>query len=182
MNISFGTSSRADFNDPESVKKFPWKLFLFIGLGVPFIFMIFGGGMLYWDYYRTHSWNDAPAEVTFSELSSYRDRGNIMYTPDIRYTYKVDEKDYEGVVSIGSESWRSASAKIVATYPEGKSTTVKVNPKDPADSYLPIEDWFLPLLFLGFGAFLATIFGSVGIYGLRKQQQLQSGIPLSPKP
>lgn len=167
----------ANFNDPQSVKSFPWKFFILIGVGIPFIFMLVGGGMLYWDYYRLQNWNDVSAEITFSEVSEYRSDGSMMYTPDIRYSYVVDEEEYDGFVNMSSSSWRSSSDETVAEYPVGKETTVKVNPDEPSDSFLPIPDYFLPLFFLGFGALMASIFASVGIYGIKKRQEVSMGIP-----
>ncbi|MGE3278927.1 MAG: DUF3592 domain-containing protein [Candidatus Altimarinota bacterium] len=163
-------SSRVDFNDPKSVAKFPWKLFLLMGIGIPMLFVFVGARMLYWDYYRFTHWVDTPGTITFSEVSSYRGDGTMMYTPDIRYHYLVGEEQYDGFVNMTSSSWRSSSDETVAEYTVGKDVMVKVNPENPTESYLPIPDVILPVIFIVIGVVAALIFTSVTVYGMRKKQ------------
>jgi len=168
MKLSFDSSAQPHI--AQTMAKFPWKLFLLIGIGVPFIFVMVGAGMLYWDFYRSQNWMDAPGEITFSEVTSYQSDGSTMYTPDIRYSYQLGTETYYGAVNLTSSSFESWASDTVQGYPIGKSVIVKVSPEDFMKSYLPISDLFLPLFFVIFGGFMLVLFASVGIWGLRKSQ------------
>ncbi len=84
-----------DFSDPESVKSFPWWLFLLIGVGVGSIFFFIGIGLLISDYVKRTTWLDVQAEVIYSEVVKYEDdEGDDMYKVDVDYRNDFNGKTY----------------------------------------------------------------------------------------
>lgn len=164
---------QANFSDPESVKKFPWWLFLAIGCGVPIVFIVIGAGLIYRNHVRRTTWVETPARVTHSEVASYTDDdGDRMHKVILEYQYSVGDKNYEGEYESSSTSEKGSMKRLVEKYPVGAEIKVRVNPKDASQSaFLEIFDWF-DYFFLGFGLLLFTVFGSIGFFGLKKKKAL----------
>ncbi|MBI4261962.1 DUF3592 domain-containing protein [Candidatus Uhrbacteria bacterium] len=172
--ISFSSGRNvANLNDPESIKRFPWKTFLVSGVSVPLIFVLLGGYFIYQDYTRSNTWADASATVTRSEIiESYGDSG-LMYSPVVEYTYTVNDTVHKGSLgNWGSTSLRSSVENIVNKYQVGATVPVKVDPNDPSASALPGEISIVWYIFLIAGIAFMIIFVWVGLVFRKKQQAL----------
>ncbi len=175
MLSTFITQRRpgANFNNPEDVKHFPWKVFMFVGIAVPLVFILLGGYFIYQDYTRGKTWTDASATVTRSEIvESYGDSG-LMYSPVVEYSYTVNDAAYKGSLgNWGSTSLRSSVEKIVNKYQVGSGVTIKVNPNDSSASTLPGEISIIWYIFLIAGVVFMIIFVGFGLVFRKKQQAL----------
>ena len=82
---------------------------------------------------RASSWDATPCVITSSRVASHDD----TYSVEIRYSYSVNGKSYQGTrysFFSGSTSGYSGKNEIVQQNPAGKSTNCYVNPIDPSDA------------------------------------------------
>ncbi len=167
---------QADFSDPESIKRFPWWLFLLLGVGVGGVFFFVGVGLIYSDCVKRTTWIDVQAEVIDSEVIKYEDgEGNDLYKVDVDYRYEVNGEFYENDFQTSGSSVKSWAEKAQAKFPAGSTVPVKVNPLNPEQSMRPGEDMWLALIFTLLGGILGVVFGWVGVYGIKKQRALRLG-------
>jgi len=95
---------------------------------------------------KTYSWPATEGRIEISRVTVSEDwdpdtnTRTISYAPEVRYSYKVNGKDY-----LGSRIWfggapggsnRRKVEAIVARYPLGSRVTVYYNPEKPAEAVL----------------------------------------------
>ena len=132
------------------------------------VFLVAGVIILLWGItssrsaFTSQKWPAETGTITASSIETSRsNKGNTMYSADIRYTYQVNGQGYTGSkVSFGdvSTSDSADARKIVSRYQSGQAVTVYYNPQDPQQAVL--ETGFSPGLFLPLG--IGTVFSLVG--------------------
>ncbi|MBP7634050.1 DUF3592 domain-containing protein [Candidatus Ozemobacteraceae bacterium] len=128
--------------------------------------------------YATLSWPSTSGTIVKSwvgERSEYKNgRTHHMYTPRVRYAYRVgsSSQSFEGeeisslVTSSGDREWADS---VVASYAVGTRVTVYYNPDRPQEALLErgIHTWFIllfvgvALLFLGLGVGMVRFRGAI---------------------
>lgn len=120
-------------------------------------------GMLLHGIYRQWKATGFPATVgtvAHSEVVVDHDDDGTSYRVDVRYTYSVDRRQYEGdTYRYGMTSFGENEAyQIVESLAAGREVDVYYNPQDPADSVLRpgIEgaDLFLALFLMPFNVIM----------------------------
>ncbi len=99
----------------------------------------------------SESWPSVLGEITTSEIARYTSSGETMYSANIHYVYKVENKEYGGsniTSSDGSTSVQSFVKKDLKKYPVGKQVKVYYDPLFPESSLLePGVNFWIGLLF-----------------------------------
>jgi hypothetical protein len=123
------------------------------------------------------TWPTVEAEVTKSEVVSYRDsEGTTMYRAAIDFRYSVNGKDYTVPSSsnYSSSSYNSVK-KDVDTYAPGTRHPIRYNPTDPHDMRFDVGYnfgfFFLPVLFGGIGIVFAGM-GGLLLYLSRSEREV----------
>ena len=83
-------------------------------------------------------WPTTSATITKSRIKKMPG-ANAKFRFDVEYRYVIDAEDYRNdKMSIGGEitAGRILAEKYQATYPEGSTRTIYVNPEAPAEAYL----------------------------------------------
>jgi len=130
----------------DTGKKINWlgsclSTLLFLG-----IFLVIGAGLSYWGWTilqnarASASWPTADGVVTHSGVSHTKDSdGGDSYSPEITYTYTVDNVDQNNnTIKFGENSYSDSGKadRIAATYPVGKNVAVYYDPEKPGRSVL----------------------------------------------
>ena len=113
-------------------------------------------------------WPTVAGTITESKLAVELDQdGDEKYRADIRFAYRVGDREFEGSnVRWGWSAiyaWRSRAAAALAAYPAGKSVTVHYDPAQPMTAVLePLnrEGMAMPLVF-------AAAVGGIGLFVLK---------------
>jgi hypothetical protein len=135
--------------------------------------VIGGGGLVQYIRCRCRAsasarWPTVIGTITESRLAIENDRdGDETYRADIRFAYRVGERDYQG--STVKWGWtaifalRSRAAAVLAKYPAGMKVTVHYDPAQPRTAVLE------PLSREGMGAPLvfAASFVGAGLIALK---------------
>ena len=136
----------------------------------PIIAIIFiGVGVFGWrTNAKAKSWPTTTGTVIESRIESYTKRSDgktkTMYKPIVRYSYQVNEQQYEGnqisLSGSGSTNVRSWVESTIAPYPKDASITVFYNPQSPGTACLTSKTPKIFLIFGGIGVLilLATPF------------------------
>ncbi len=134
--------------------------------------MILGSGFAIWgwalimDARASLSWPTATGTVTTSSVTSYYSQNKKMYSTDIQYTYKVNDRNYSSdQISLGDHSSSSSSGmkKLVNKYPVGKTITVYYDPTNKSKALLepgPVIITYVPFVF----GILAIISGLLALF------------------
>jgi hypothetical protein len=110
------------------------------------IFLVIGGGLSYWGWnivqnaQASSAWPTTDGTVTSSEVVRVSDAdGGVTYSPEVTYSYSVDNVQYVGdTISFGENTYSSKrkAEGISADYPVGKAVTVYHDPLEPEVSVL----------------------------------------------
>ncbi|HLJ90231.1 MAG TPA: DUF3592 domain-containing protein [Candidatus Angelobacter sp.] len=143
-------------------------LMAFIGMGVACV-----GISIYLKDQRAQSWPTTTGQIVYSAVFQGQDSdGNTTYTPQIQYSYQVNDHQYIGAVwRFGADNVsRMAANQAVATYQPGKSVTVFFNPEDPKETVLEpgMMQTGLPIIFVSL-----CVAGIVGLYAYRRSHAAQ---------
>jgi hypothetical protein len=89
------------------------------------------------------------ATITTAELERFRDRDSVRskyrYRPKVRFRYEYDGRTHESdrraydALFTTTES-RSAAERTLGRYPEGESVSAYVDPANPSNGFLEIDD------------------------------------------
>lgn len=105
---------------------------------------------------RAKGYPTVPGRITHSEVKEHSDSDGSTYSAEIRYTYRVDQREYRGDrYRYGGVSSSDGNAqRTVAAFPVGAEVTVHYHPRDPADAILIVGlegcDLFMPMFLLPF--------------------------------
>ncbi len=114
-------------------------------------------------------WPSVTGEITYSDMNSHISDGTKMYSVDIRYSYVIDNKTYNGAGitvadnsgAVSSTSSKSSVVKTLKKYPKGKQVKVYYDPDFPESSVLETGMSFLgkvlckvPWLFVFLGVWM----------------------------
>jgi hypothetical protein len=125
----------------------------------------------------TAFYSRAPGTITHSQVTEQRGRKGPLYGFEVRYSYEVDGRKYEGK-RYRSIDWRSSDREpaedAVRRFPLGATVSVFHHPEAPADALLVTgvqgQDLFLLLFMNPFN--LAMLAGWYGVRGaLRKKKE-----------
>ena len=144
------------------------------------VFFVIGLGLLGGTYYAGNrqytilkSWPTAEAEVTRSEVVSYRDnQGTTMHRAAIDFRYTVNGKEYSvpSSSSYSSSSYSEMQGKV-EKYAPGTRHTIKYNPANPSDMRFDVGYnfgfFFIPFI-LGVIGLPFTLIGGVLLVVSRK--------------
>jgi hypothetical protein len=145
------------------------------------IFLVVGAGLTYWGWTilqnarASASWPTADGIVTRSGVSHSTDSdGGDSYSPEITYTYSVNNIDQENnTIKFGENSYssRRKAEGIAANYPVGKNVTVYYDPEQPDKSVLEPGVSAGSYIVLGIGVFfiLLTLILTPIIFFLRNR-------------
>lgn len=136
------------------MKKIFYSVLLML-LGVGFTVW---GGMIIANARATLDWPVMEGEIIFSSVAvqppdMVHDK-ETMYSADIRYTYKVNGRNYtSSEISLGdySSNWRFIMEDMVKAYPKGKRVAVYFNPDKPGQALLEPGPVFVTYIPFGFG-------------------------------
>ena len=88
---------------------------------------------------RSREWPETEAEIIRSEVKKSPGK-NSTYRPRIKYSYTVDDKEYESKkIVIGGKVTSSSKRKaqdVCNQYPEGSKQTIFYSPDKPSEAYL----------------------------------------------
>ena len=112
------------------------SVFVFAGL-----FMCFTGLNNILTARESVYWKPANGKITFSEIEENSDSDGPTYKPSVRYSYKINGREYSGsTIYIGdgnsSTNDRSYARRFVEKYPLEKEVIVYCKPDDPKRSTL----------------------------------------------
>lgn len=115
------------------------------------------GLSLYAEAKESATWPTVSAIIEESEIVSFRGKGGMKYSPEIKYTYLVGKRSYSGqkirlVHQLPTS--REFAYGIIAKYQQGDTVEISYNPKKPSISILEA------------GVFKGTFLGIVGGVGL----------------
>ncbi|MAT13862.1 MAG: hypothetical protein CMJ46_01170 [Planctomyces sp.] len=117
-------------------------------IGVPLMsigFFTAGSGLLaysvvkYYESLNSKTWPSVRGTIVESYIYTHKDDGEISYSAEIAYAYRVGKTRYTGerLTAFSTTSSRKEGAeKLVETYPVGKRLDVFYNPDKPKDSVL----------------------------------------------
>jgi hypothetical protein len=102
------------------------------------------------------SWRAQECKILRSEVRRYANsKGSDTYSPEILYSYTVDDREHRsdtrGFFEYSASGWASAR-RIADSYRPGSAATCYVNPADPDDAALdrdPSLGWLIGLLPFG---------------------------------
>jgi len=110
------------------------------------IFLVIGAGLAYWGWNilqnarASASWPTADGIITSSEVTHSTDSdGGDSYSPEVTYTYTVDNVNMENdTIKFGENSYSSSRKAdgIASNYPVGKNVIVYYDPEKPDQSVL----------------------------------------------
>lgn len=132
------------------------------------IFVLVGGGIAVFGFREmsfagaSTGWPTTEGVVVVSRVEaqvSSGGRSTVSYFPDVRYSYAVDGRTYEGarirISKIGSSD-RDYAQGVVDAYPVGRRVEVRYDPAQPdaclLEAGVGAGEWFVPLFGLTFMA------------------------------
>lgn len=148
------------------------------GIGIP---------MIYFAFRRSRNRNEAleriektEATVTTSTTERRRDRRHTdeggggreryVYQPVVKFRYEYDGETYESDnksynMPFGAVPSESRAKGTAQQYPVGEKITVHVDPENPGEAFLEIDETRqnLGVLFLGVVGALSTLMGVIGV-------------------
>lgn len=186
-NLSFarrGSSASSDSEKP--ISETGRGGMLGAGCGVLFfgIFFVVGAALTWFlgvrpvmQVFEARTWPERPCRVVSSQVQTHSGDDGNTYSIDIRYTYQVEGRQYEGDrynFMIGSSSDYQGKAAVVERYPPGTELSCRVDPDDPEESVISV-DFDLGYLWGLFGLpfLLVGFFGLVWV--LRRPKALVGG-------
>jgi len=172
----WGRRIEADFNNPESLKKFPLISWMILGCVVGLIFTVIGFFILKNSWDVKNNWLDISAIITESKVELYENKEhNDLYRGVINYEYQIGEEKFSGTHLTAGSSLPSLAESWKADYRVGEKIAIKVNPqyKYQSKSVAEADDWVGNYLMLFLGMVLFFSFGGAGIYGIKKRRRFQ---------
>ena len=146
---------------------------LVIGIvfGLGGIIAVFFGSRTVLRAIESENWPSTTGEVNYSEVDIHSDSDGTSYSPDVRYFYFVEGKQYQSErVYFGSDvssSNRRRHQETVDRYPVGSRVTVYYDPDNPATGVLePGATFDSAFLVIFGGCFGLSGLGSLGVSGL----------------
>jgi hypothetical protein len=148
-------------------------------LGVLFCFwsalILTADGFVGWGIWHQIASRNYPAvsgEITHSELTrEHGSKGGTSYGVDIRYSYTVDGREFDGTryrYNAGASSDSAWAREAVASHPIGAATQVFYNPRNPQDALLSPglggADLFLVLFLMPFNLITFGLFAGAGMW------------------
>ena len=137
---------------------------LFFSMG---IFLLIGLGLTYWGWNilqnarASASWPTANGIITQSVVSHSTDSdGGDTYSPEVTYSYKVDNTNYiNSTIKFGENSYgnRGKAEEIAGNYHVGKKVTVYYDPEKPDHSVLEPGVSAGSYIVIGIGVFFIII-------------------------
>jgi len=131
------------------------------------IFLLIGVGLTFWGWNilqnarASASWPTADGIVTQSIVSRSTDAdGADSYSPEITYSYKVDNTNFtNSTIKFGENSYssRKKAEGIAAGYPIGKNVTVYYDPEKPDRAVLEPGVSAGSYIVIGIGVFFILI-------------------------
>jgi hypothetical protein len=131
------------------------------------IFLLIGAGLTFWGWNilqnarASTSWPTADGVVTRSEVTHSTDADGVdSYSPEITYSYKVDNTNFiNSTIKFGENSYgnRKKAEGIAAGYPIGKNVTVYYDPEKPDRSVLEPGVSAGSYIVIGIGIFFILI-------------------------
>jgi hypothetical protein len=110
------------------------------------VFLLVGGGLSWWgwnilqDARASTTWPTVAGQVIRSEVTESTDaEGGDSYSPEVTYTYQVNQLSYENsTIKFGENSYdsRRRAEEIAAQYPVGERVNVSYDPAAPDRSVL----------------------------------------------
>ena len=107
-----------------------------------------------WVGVQSHHWATTPGVITESSIVK---SGLLLRWPQVRFSYEVDQRKYEGqdVSAIGNHSdWDNSAQAVLDRYPIGRSVVVSYDPSRPHRSVLEVgfsrADLFRQIISAGF--------------------------------
>jgi hypothetical protein len=156
----------ATLSNSASVRTMPgWGCLIVFGLIWSIVTLIFDVNWG-WSVIRQFQALDYPTvsgRVTRSEIETHRSRRSNTYSPKIKYTYRVNGKEFTGDrYRYGQMSSNDGRARrIVAEHPVGRQIDVHYAAADPADSVLLTglegADLFMPMFMTPFNLIILSI-------------------------
>lgn len=148
-------------------------LFLFGGVfaAVGTAMFVFFTALPIYGVLDARGWVATPCTITKSEVETHAGDDGDTYSIEIRFTYQVNGRAYQGdrfrFAPPGSSSGYKGKKKIVNAHPVGSAQTCYVDPDDPRAAVIQRGFnhgmWWglfpLPFMAVGYGIFIATIFG-----------------------
>lgn len=136
-------------------------------VGFASIFLLLGVGLAWWgwtivqDARASAAWPTVEGRVTRSEVDESSDAdGGDSYSPEVTYTYQVDDQAYENsTIKFGENSYssRRRAEAIVANYPVGERVTVSYDPNAPGRSVLEPGVTAGSFIVMGVGAVFVVV-------------------------
>jgi hypothetical protein len=148
-------------------------------LGVLFCFwsalILTADGFVGWGIWHQFASRNYPAvsgEITHSELTrDHGSKGGTTYGVDIRYSYAIDGRSFDGTryrYNAGASSDSTWARKAVASHPVGASIQVFYNPQNPQDALLSPgvdgADLMLVLFLMSFNLITLGLFTGLGVW------------------
>jgi hypothetical protein len=132
-----------------------------------FIFAAIGGGLALWGWTilqnarASASWPKVSGRVTDAFVNHSQDaEGGNSYSPEVSYTYVVDERPFQGSrIKFGELSYssRNRAQEIVNRYPVGQPVAVYHDPDRPERAVLEPGVSGGSYLVLGIGLLFVTL-------------------------
>jgi hypothetical protein len=139
-----------------------------LGIG----FSIWGHGVMMTTM-ASLKWPITQGNITFSEIKATSKIGpGYYYSPDVRYRYTVNGKDYNGnkvIAADYSSSSASRAGKITRQFKKGSNVNVYYNPENTSEAVLMPGGTLLTYVPFCFGI-IATASGIIALlyYGKKK--------------
>lgn len=130
---------------------------------------------------RAKGYPTVPGRITHSEVKEHSDSDGSTYSAEIRYTYRVDQREYRGDrYRYGGVSSSDGNAqRTVAAFPVGAEVTVHYHPRDPADAILIVGlegcDLFMPMFLLPFNVVMLGLWIGLGGAAIRRMRRSATG-------
>ena len=132
-----------------------------------FIFLLIGAGLSVWGWSilqnarASANWPAADGQIVSSEVTHSTDaEGGDSYSPEVNYTFQVNEQSYvNSRIKFGENSYssRRKAEEIAAAYPTGQGVTVYYEPEDPRNAVLEPGVSGGSYIVLGIGIFFVLI-------------------------
>lgn len=138
-----------------------FSIFLFAGLAAGYFLAV----KPWYDTTRSQSWDEVPCVIMWTNIRTTNSKGKNSYSPEVRYSYFVDDKEYQSETfwfGSGSTNDRVEIEKAMRPFKAGGEAICYVNPSNPEEAVLLRETG--PGFFLGL--FLGGIFALVGSGGV----------------
>jgi hypothetical protein len=131
------------------------------------IFFVVGAGLTYWGWTilqkarASADWPNTRGQIVSSTVSHSTDsEGGDSYTPEVEYTYLVNDLEYgDDTIKFGETSYNSRrnAQEVADRYPAGQSVAVYYDPDNPEEAVLEPGVTAGSYLVLGIGAFFLLL-------------------------